>query len=300
MEARDHSMKGTIMAASAAGVLVMLTACTSTQNTSTASSTAPPTGQSAASAAPAACPIGVYQATKINSKQGALLAGQQVNATSGGGLTLTLRSDGVWSLVGDKSALTLSLGNVTLDATVDGSASGPYTKDGDQYTFQQEKVSGAVTLAKPVAGITSIDLAQLTAVIAPAGKTTLTCNGSALTVSSDSVDMELARSGDEPGGADATTSAPTKPAGGAPVVISESNLAKKLTCGGSDVVVNGSGNKIAFTDTCGAVTVNGSHQVLTLAEASAITVNGSDNHVTYTAGTPVVHTNGSGNTVTKG
>jgi hypothetical protein len=295
---------------SAVGLLALLSACSEGNNsaapTTTATSTPPGTTGSSSgfeppSSGPTAgtCPVGEYEVTTITGKGGANVNGVPIVAKSGGGFKLALTGDSKWTLTGDKATVTLSASNVSVQATVDGTAGGTYAKAGTEYVFRQEKATGKVTLKTPIAGVSSFDMDQVGPALSPDGKATLTCGADSLKISSESVELDLKSTGG--GGSPSTsTSEGGGGASGGTLTINDSGLTKTYDCGGRDVSINSSANKLTFTGSCGTVSVNGSRNQVKLAQASVISVNGSANEVTYSSGSPKVSNNGTGNKIGQG
>lgn len=299
-------MRAKVLTMAAAGLLSLLGACSEGGNAAgPAPTTEPsePTGTSASAPADAdGCPVGEYEVTKITGRSGVQVNGIPITATSGGGLKLALTDAGTWTLTGQGADITLKAGDLTVEATVDGTAEGNYAKSGGNYLFRQDGATGKVTLKRPVANTSSIPMADVGPALAPGGTAQLTCTASGLTIGSDSVELELNRVGGGSGGGPATPTAPTGTgsSGGGPLTISESALTRTIDCAGSDVSINGSANKLTFTGSCGSVAVNGSRNTITLATAGAINVNGSFNTVTWSSGNPTVSNNGTGNKISQG
>ena len=289
--------------ASAAGLLAVLSACSSdtsgapapTSAAPTTSSSASPTGPSAGS-----CPVGQYEITTISGKAGASVNGVPIVATSAGGLKLALTQDGRWTLSGDGATVTLEASGVSVDATVNGTAEGGYAKQGSDYLFNQEKATGKVTLKQAIAGVSSFAMDEVGPALAPSGKATLTCGTDSLKITSESVTLDLKSTGAGPANPTTPTTTGGSSGGGGALSIEDSAQTRTIDCAGRNVALNGSSNKLTFTGTCGTVAINGSKNELTLANVSQISVNGSLNKVTYSAGDPKISNNGTGNTVSRG
>jgi hypothetical protein len=159
--------------------------------TSTASATGSTTGQAAGE-----CPTGTYDVATITGKQSVDIQGQRV--TFGGtvsGLTFTMDA-ATWKLTGDNAKAKINVAGVTeLDATIDGMASGNYTKSGSQYQFVLNDSSGTATVALAGVGSQQIDMSVIADAIAPRGRATINCTASGATIESDSVSLELKRAG---------------------------------------------------------------------------------------------------------
>jgi hypothetical protein len=300
-------MRVKIATALSAGVLALITACsgndnsaspsTSTESTPASKATSEPSSESAEPAGE--CPVGEYEVTKITGKSGADVQGQRLVATSGGGLKLALDNDGTWTLTGDGAKVKLTAAGVTVTATVDGSAEGSYAKAGNEYAFKQEGATGKVTLDKDVAGTSSLPMSDVGPALAPSGTATLTCGPGTLTVSSESVDLELKQTGGPGGTGGGTGGTGGGTGGGGTLTINDSAQSQIVDCAGRDVVISGSTNKLTFTGSCGTVSINGSRNEVTLAKVGAIRVNGSFNKVTWSDGNPATSNNGTGNSISQ-
>jgi hypothetical protein len=159
--------------------------------TSTPSSTTTPGGTAADE-----CPAGSYKVSTLTGKQSVDIQGQQV--TFGGtasGLTLGL-DDTTWKLSGHDAKVKINVTGVTeLDATINGSAYGTYTKSGSQYQFVLEDSSGTATVALAGVGSQQLDMNVVADAIAPRGRATINCTANGATIESDSVTLELERFG---------------------------------------------------------------------------------------------------------
>lgn len=283
------------------GLLVLLTACSTGSTTGQPTSTpAAPTTSTSAAPAPAGgtCPVGEYEVTTIGGKGGTEVNGVPIVAKSGGGLKLSLTEEGAWTLAGDGASVTLEAAGISVEATVEGSAEGKYTKVGSDYAFQQEKSTGKVTLKKPVAGVSSLAMDEVGPALVPGGKATLTCGADTLTISSESVNLELKRAGGS-GGAPTTSTSSGGGTSGGTLTINDSAQTKTIDCAGRNVALNGSANTLTFTGSCGAISVNGSKNEIALEKVGQITVNGSANKITWSSGDPKVSNNGTGNTISQ-
>lgn len=292
-----------------AGLLCLLTAC-SEQGAPSADgqSNEPPATTDAATestAAPAECPAGSYEVGSITAKDSVDVGGQQVQVAEVTGLTLEFTEDGGWTLAGDGATVSISAGGLSASATMDGTASGTYTKSGDQYAFTQDAAQGRITLASPVAGVDSIPMSDFGPAIAPNGTATITCTDTGLTLTAENATLEL--TGGAGGGTSGDTgSAPApgaEPPGGgdpAPALINASGQTASYSCSGSPVTINGSDNHFTFTGACPALNVNGDSNEITVANVRALNVNGSQNRLTWTGKEPVVNNNGSGNSISQG
>ncbi|HEV2783148.1 MAG TPA: DUF3060 domain-containing protein [Actinophytocola sp.] len=246
------------------------------------------------------CPVGEYEVTKIAGKAGADVNGVPIVATSGGGLELALTEAGTWTLTGDGASVTLKAANISVTGTVDGSAEGSYAKAGNDYVFKQEKASGKVTLDQPVVGVSSIPMADVGPALAPGGTATLTCSEGGLRIASESVTLDLTRTGGPTGGAPTTPTGSGGGASGGTLTIADSAQTRTIDCAGRAVAINGSSNTLTFTGSCATVTVNGSKNEVTLEQVTEIGVNGSLNIITWSGGDPKVSDNGTGNKITQG
>lgn len=285
----------------ASGLLALLAACSGETTGSPATTPAAPTTTSTseqASTGPAAgtCPVGQYEVATITGKAGTEVSGVPIVATSAGGLKLALTQDGKWTLSGDGASVTLKAAGVSVDATLTGTAEGGYAKSGSDYLFRQEKATGKVTLKQPVAGVSSFGMDEVGPALAPDGKATLTCAPDSLTITSESVVLDLKSASAGAGPATPTTSGGST--GGGTLTINDSAQTKTIDCAGRNVAMNGSASKLTFTGACGAVSVNGSRNELTLEKATQIAVNGSNNKITY-GGDPKITNNGTSNTLTR-
>ena len=288
--------------ASAAGLLAVLSACSSDPTGAPASTPAAPPTTSTSAASPTgpsagSCPVGQYEIATISGKAGASVNGVPVVATSAGGLKLALTQDGKWTLSGEGATVTLEASGVSVDATVNGTAEGSYAKQGSDYLFRQEKATGKVTLKKPIAGVSSFAMDDVGPALAPTGKATLTCGTDSLKITSESVTLDLRSTGAAPAN---PTSTGGGSSGGGTLSIEDSAQTRTIDCAGRNVALNGSSNKLTFTGTCGTVSINGSKNELTLATVGQISVNGSLNKVTYSTGNPKISNNGTGNTISRG
>lgn len=301
-------MRAKLLTVAAATLLAGLTGCSGDDTATpppTDTTTSTSTSTSASTGADGQCPVGRYEVTTISGKAGADVNGVPITATSGGGLTLALTAD-TWTLSGEGAEVTLQSGGVSVDATIDGTAEGGYATSGaDTYLFRQERASGRVTLSKPIAGVSSIPMADVGPAFTPTGSATLTCDGDNLTISSESVELELERTGGSSGGpgGPSGSSGPSTPAGqsGGGLTITDSAVTRTLDCGsGGDVTVNGSSNTLTFTGECAKVSVNGSKNEVKLARAAEIEVTGSLNTVTWAAGDPRTSNTGTGNRISQG
>ncbi len=288
-----------------AALLALVSACTTSANNGSPTSSggaAPPATSTSESSAPAggACPVGDYEVATIKGK-GAEIGGVPVAVTSAGALKLTLTEDGKWTLSGDGVTVTMEASGISVDATVEGTAEGVYSKVGSDYAFRQEKATGKVTLKQPIAGTSSLPMSDVGPALAPSGTAKLTCGAGTLTIESESVTLELKRLGDD-GGASTpppTTSNGGGASGGPTLTINESAQTKTVDCAGRTVSLNGSANKLTFTGSCVAISINGSRNEITLDKIDQISVNGSANKVTWASGDPKVSNNGTGNTILK-
>ncbi len=298
-----------VLSASAVGLLALLSACSESNNgaASSTTTTTPTTAGSTSGSEPTlpgpaagTCPVGEYEVTTITGKGGANVNGVPIVAKSGGGFTLALTADNKWTLTGDKAAVTLEASNVSVQATVDGTAAGTYAKTGAEYTFRQEKATGKVTLKTPVAGVSSFSMDEVGPALAPDGKATLTCGANTLKISSDSVELDLKSTGGAGGSPTTSTSEGGGGASGGTLTINDSGLTRTYDCAGRTVSINSSASQLTFTGSCGVVSVNGSRNQIKLEQASAISVNGTGNTVTYSSGSPKVSNNGTGNKISQG
>lgn len=301
-------MRITFFAVAATGLLSLLAACGSAGGAASAPSSQPAdtsTEQTSSGqlAGDGQCPVGDWAVTTISGESGANVGGVPIVAKSGGGFTLSLTEASTWTLTGDNATVTLAAGDLSVDATVNGTAEGDYVKTGETYTFRQQRASGKVTLDRPVAGVSSWPMDEVGPALAPRGKATLTCGDGTLKISSESAVLDLSAVGDGGGqtSAPAETPKPSEPGGGGgTLTISESGLTRTLDCAGQGVVISGSANKLTLTGTCASVAVNGSRNEVGIADVGAIAVNGSFNTVTWSAGDPTTSNNGQGNSIGKG
>jgi hypothetical protein len=304
-----------VLAASAVGLLALLTACNDGNGTAVSANTPASTpDQTTTSEAPAAggssgggtCPVGDYQVETIAGKTGADVSGVPVTATSGGGFSLSLTGQGTWKLDGANATVTLSAAGLSVDATVNGTAEGTYAKTGANYTFHQERATGKVTLKQKVGGTNSWSMDQVGPALAPGGQATLTCGDGTLELSSESVLMSLKSTGASGGGGGVSTSTSTASGGsggstgGGTLVISTSAQTKTIDCAGRVVSINASSNRLTFTGNCASLSINGSKNEISLESVGVISVNGSFNHVTWSSGNPKTSNNGQSNTITHG
>jgi hypothetical protein len=294
-----------IKIACAVGLLAALTACTgTTENSQPTSTPAAPTSQSASEEAPApaggACPVGDYEVTSISGKGGTQVNGIPITVSSAGALKLELTEGGTWQLSGDGATVTLQASGVSAEATVDGTAEGVYSKVGEDYAFRQEKATGKVTLKEPIAGTSSLPMADVGPALAPAGTAKLTCGDGTLTIASESVTLELRRVGGGGASTPPSTGSGGGASGGPTLTLNDSAQTKTVDCAGRNVSLNGSANKLTFTGSCGAISVNGSRNEITLEKVGQISVNGSANKITWASGDPKVSNNGTGNTISQG
>jgi hypothetical protein len=253
----------------------------------------------------AECPVGEYQVTKITGRSGTQVDGVPVVAKSGGGFTLALTADGKWTLAGNNATVTLEAANLSVDATVNGTAEGDYAKIGDKYAFRQQHATGRVTLKKAVGGVSGWPMDQVGPALAPGGQATLTCGTGTLALESESVVLDLKSTGGASGGGAPAT--PTGTGGGASggstggtLTLTDSAKTKTIDCAGQNVSITGSSNTYTFTGSCGEMAVNGSKNEITIAKVGQISVNGSFNHVTWSSGNPKTSNNGTGNTIGQG
>lgn len=289
--------------ACAASLLALLTACSESPTASSPPPTTPTTASPATTTtaeAPGTCPVGEWQVTTITGKSGANVGGTQIVARSGAGFTLSLTSNGTWTLKGDNATVTLEAAGISVEATVAGTAEGEYAKLGSDYQFRQQRATGKVTLKQPVGGVSSFSMDQVGPALAPSGKATLTCGPGTLQLTSESVVLDLKGSGSPTTTSTGSTATGGGGGSGGTLTIAESSQTKTIDCAGRDVALNGSSNKLTFTGTCGTVSINGSKNTLTLATASQISVNGSFNTVTYTTGNPKISNNGTSNAISRG
>ena len=162
----------------------------------------------------------------------------------------------------------------------------------------RETITNRVTQAvSAVAGVSSWSMDEVGPALAPSGEATLTCGDGALTISSESVELDLRAAGAQTSEAPAP-SAPS--GGGGTMTISDSGLTRTVDCAGQAVVISGSANKLTFTGTCASVTVNGARNEVSIADVAVIAVNGTFNEVTWSAGDPKTSNNGQGNTISQG
>src|SRR5215470_11495261 len=103
------------------------------------------------------------------------------------------------SAAGQCPAGTYDVADVTgvtqLDATIDGTASGRYTKSGSEYQFVLDDSTGTATVALAGVGSQQIDMNAVADAIAPRGRATINCTANGATIESDSVSLELKRAG---------------------------------------------------------------------------------------------------------
>ncbi len=285
---------------SVAALLALFTACSG--NTATAPTST--TGQSQSETSQPAgggCPVGDYEVTSISGKGGTEVSGIPITVSSAGALKLTLAEDGTWRLSGDGVTVTMEASGISVDATVEGSAEGVYSKVGSDYAFRQEKATGKVTLKKPIAGTSSLPMSEVGPALAPGGTAKLTCGAGTLAIESESVTLELKRLGDGGQPSSPTGTPPSSPtATSGTLTINDSAQTKTFDCAGRDVAVNSSANKLTFTGTCGSISVNGSRNTITVEDVGRISVNGSANRITWGSGDPKVSNNGTGNMIGKG
>jgi hypothetical protein len=288
----------------AIGLLSLVSACDSNGETASSSS-----GQSAGttteqtSSSPreseGRCPVGEWMVTTISGKSGANVDGVPIVATSGSGLTLSLTEANTWTLAGDNATVTLESGDLSVNATVNGTAEGDYAKTGETYTFRQQSASGRVTLDHAVAGVSSWSMDEVGPALAPGGEATLTCGADTLEISSDSVVLAL-RAADEGGDQPSEPTGSPEQGGGGTLTIDGSGTTSTVDCAGQSVVITGSANNLTFTGTCTTVTVNGSSNEVRIADVSEIAVNGSINKITWSDGDPKTSDNGQGNSISEG
>ena len=308
-------MGSKLLSAVALGLLSLVSACSggaATAGSPTIGASEAPaasTSESAGSPAPAGgagCPVGEYQVTKITGKSGAQVDGVPVVAKSGGGFTLALTADGKWTLTGNNATVTLEAANLSVDATINGTAEGDYAKVGDKYAFRQGHATGKVTLKKAVAGVSSWPMDQVGPALAPGGQATITCGAGTAALESESVvlDLQSTGGGSSGGGTPTTTGGGSGGSGGSSgagsFTVEGSAQTKTVDCAGRNAAITGSSNKLTFTGTCGSVSVNGSNNTIKIAKVGQISVNGSFNKVTWSSGSPKTSNNGTGNTISQG
>jgi len=185
-----------------------LTGCTVEAQNSPTTSTAAPSSPGSTTSAPGSttssqtgsaagqCPAGTYDVADLTGKQSIDVQGQRITfAGTVSGLTLTM-DDATWKLTGDNAKAKLDVTGVTqLDATIDGTASGRYTKSGSEYQFVLDDSTGTATVALAGVGSQQIDMNAVADAIAPRGRATINCTANGATIESDSVSLELKRAG---------------------------------------------------------------------------------------------------------
>lgn len=289
------------------GLLSLVSACDSNGGTASSSSdqsagTTTEQTSSSPSGSEGQCPVGEWAVTTISGKSGASVDGVPIVARSGSGLTLSLTAANTWTLAGDNATVTLASGDLSVDATVNGTAEGDYAKTGETYTFRQQSASGQVTLDHAVAGVSSWSMDEVGPALAPGGQATLTCGADTLEISSESVVLDLRAADAGTGGGEQTSEAsePPQQGGGGTLTIEGSGSTKTVDCAGQSVVITGSANNLTFTGTCTSVTVNGSSNKVGIADVGEIAVNGSINTITWSDGDPKISNNGQGNSIRQG
>jgi DUF3060 family protein len=302
---QEVRMRVTIFTIAAIGLLSMLSACDSNGGAASApsSQSADTSTEQTSPSQPASggqCPVGDWAVTTISGESGANVGSVPIVAKSGGGFTLSLTAANTWTLAGDNATVTLEAGGMSVDATVNGTAEGDYTKTGETYAFRQQRASGRVTLNQPIAGVSSWSMDEVGPALAPRGQAELSCGDGTLKISSESVVLDLRAVGGDQTSAPTETPTSSEPGGGGTITINESGLTKTLDCAGQGVVISGSANTLTFTGTCASVSVNGSRNEISIADVGAIAVNGSFNTITWSDGDPTTSNNGQGNSIGKG
>jgi hypothetical protein len=180
------------------------------QGSSTGSSTVTgPTTTSGQTGGSEDCAAGTYDVTALTGKESIDVQGQRI-VFSGAVSGLTLELDGSkWELAGDDAKTTIDVAGVTeLDAAINGTAGGSYTKSGSEYEFVLEDSAGTADLS--IGGVSQqLDMSDVAKSIAPSGKATITCTGDGAKLESDSVSLDLERTGGGTSSSDSTETSET-------------------------------------------------------------------------------------------
>jgi hypothetical protein len=286
-------------AAMATLALSMLTACQAGVRSDTASTPAASAGPASAAAsspqpAPAGdCPLGTYRLTAITSKRGVSTPIGDLKVTAGGGgITMTFGADGTWRLSASGSQpLTLETGGISAQGTASGEVRGRYVRIGDSLGFQQQASSGEVTV-RYQGSSRSVPMDEFATALAPSGVTTATCTGADLTLTSETVDLTLVRTG-------SSGSAGSSGSSGV-LTITGTARPRDEECQGRKVVVESTATPVRLRGDCPSVEIRGRSNTVDIDRVDEIVITGSGNTVTWSSGLtraePAVQP-GNGNTV---
>lgn len=140
------------------------------------------------------CFAGTFQVESIESTSSLDTPIGPITARSeAGSMTVEIGTDGTWQLADDGSQpVTFDVAGAQVEATVEGSATGTYTEQGETYLFATDSTTGGGEIDSPL-GSHEFSMEEAGSVLLPDGETTVDCAGEQATLTSETVVLTLAR-----------------------------------------------------------------------------------------------------------